>query len=129
VTDQYGRNPLDEARREGRFEVVDFLVEHAVLYRTCSQFESGLLAMGYSSAVGSFVKKFEDLKIVQANLGWNRTLLDMLLMPPRFENASASQVTGLRTFRVFLSIQELYIYQAMKTQIGVFRQTYEALDA
>jgi hypothetical protein len=43
LRDAIGNDPLDDAKREGHMDVVDFLVNEALVRNFCSHFEDGLL--------------------------------------------------------------------------------------
>jgi hypothetical protein len=61
-----GRNVMDEARREGRTDIVLYLrqrTDEMNIRNYCHKFGGGLFVKGFQQALGNFQKRFTDLQI------------------------------------------------------------------
>ncbi|TNV87908.1 hypothetical protein FGO68_gene2105 [Halteria grandinella] len=126
LRDTRGNDPLDDAKREGRIEVVDYLVNEALVRNYCSEFEDGLLKKGMSQVIGVFHKKFEDLSITIRSTQNKTRLIDLLSSTQSLKNSTywLDKTSQLRTFEVFSSTQELYLYKVIHKLIETLQKLY-----
>jgi ankyrin repeat protein len=61
IRDGRKNDALDDAKRENRTAVINFLINEALVRNFCDDFEDGLLGNGVKYTIGIFHKKFHDV--------------------------------------------------------------------
>lgn len=135
IRDGRGNDPLDDARREGRTSVIDYLINEALVRNFCDTFEDGVFNKGIQYTIGIFHKKFSDLQLSLST--FNGTTQMGYLGGSRYRNVSAlaqktDAVTNTtlvlssteRIFEVFFSVQELYMHKVVEQLVVTLTSTY-----
>lgn len=68
IKDSRGNDALDDARRENRTAVVDYLINEALVRNSCHSFEGGIFLNGLRQVISVLHKKFSDLQILVSEL-------------------------------------------------------------
>ncbi|TNV73067.1 hypothetical protein FGO68_gene16737 [Halteria grandinella] len=76
--DARGNDALDDAIKAGDHKVMSYLIENALVRNQCTSFEDNIFSKGFSSALGIFNRKFEDVEITLQN-SKNKTQLLTLI--------------------------------------------------
>ena len=80
--DARGFDALDDAIREGKPEVINVIIDKALVRDQCKYFENGIFQKGFSSTLGVFNRKFSDVEITVQETK-NKTLLLSLIGAPK----------------------------------------------
>ena len=104
IKDARGNDALADARREKRTEVINYLVNEALILVYCLNFEQGLFEKGIQQVIGIFNRKFADVEIL-INEAKSPTQLYSLLGPKKYQNLSDGSLDSStkRILQVFIS--------------------------
>lgn len=76
--DARGSDALDDAIREKQAAIVELLIEKALLKEQCKSFENSLFSKGFSSTIGVFNRKFQDVQITLEDTPNKKNLFALL---------------------------------------------------
>jgi hypothetical protein len=122
IKDSRGSDPLDDAIRENRTDVVNYFVSlfSSRGNSSCNSFENGFFKKGIQQSIGSFNRKFSDLQIYLrvAPLTSSANGLKILLDPPA--NTSSDQLsagTTLLSLKSFFNAMEHFLHQTIQRSL------------
>lgn len=135
---------MDDAKRENRTAVVNYLINEALVRNFCDVFEDGLFDKGVQYTMGIYHKKFHDLQLMLNSIRGNATAQLMLLKGWKYLNNTRYYIYGKiedvkdeysmvtstdRIFEIFFSSHELYLYKVIEQMVASLALTYDTFHA